>query len=80
MSREIKVQTTFSLIEKFKKDTSLTENEQMLLKYLPHKVQNIIWELHNSMKVPIPYCFSTILTAVSGSIANSKVLCTNNGY
>ena len=80
MSREIKVHTTFSLIEKFKKDTSLTENEQMLLKYLPHKVQNIIWELHNSMKFPIPYCFSTILTAVSGSIANSKVLCTNNGY
>ena len=80
MAREIKVHTTFCLIEKFKNDTSLTENEKMLLKYLPHKVQNIIWELHSSMMFPIPYCFSTILTAVSGSIANSKVLCTNNGY
>ena len=80
MAREIKVHTTFCLIEKFKNDTSLTENEKMLLKYLPHKVQNIIWELHNSMKFPISYCFSSIISAVSGSVANSKVLYTNNGY
>ncbi len=81
MAREIKTHTTFSLIDKFKNDTSsLTENEQMLLKYLPHKIQNIIWELHSSMMFPIPYCFSAILTAVSGSIANSKALYANNGY
>lgn len=80
MGREIKIHTTFSLIEKFKKDTSLTENEKILLKHIPHKVQNIIWELHSSMKFPIEFCFSAIIAAVSGSIANSKTLYANNGY
>ncbi len=80
MAREITVHQTFSLIEKFKNLDSLTNNEKMLLKYLPHKVQDIIWELNSSMMFPIPYCFSSILTAVAGSIANSKALCTHNGY
>ena len=80
MAKDITVHKSFSLIEKFSKNDSLTTNEKMLLKYLPHKVQNIIWELHSSMMFPIPYCFSAIMTAVSGSIANSKALCTQNGY
>ena len=80
MAKDITVHKSFSLIEKFSENDSLTTNEKMLLKYLPHKVQNIIWELHSSMMFPIPYCFSAIMTAVSGSIANSKALCTQNGY
>lgn len=80
MAKDITVHKSFSLIEKFSENDSLTANEQMLLRFLPHKVQNIIWELHSSMMLPIPYCFSSIMTAVSGSIANSKALCTQNGY
>ena len=80
MTKDVTIHRTFSLIEKFNTQDSLTDNERMLLKFLPHKVQDIIWELNSSMMFPTPYCFSSILTAVAGSIANSKALCTQNGY
>lgn len=80
MDRKVIVHRTLSLIKEFQKDTSLTPNEMMLLRCLPHKVQKIIWELHRSMRFPISYCFSSIITAVSGAIANSKAVFTNNGY
>lgn len=42
MDRKVIVHRTLSLIEEFQKDTSLTPNEMMLLRCLPHKVQKII--------------------------------------